>query len=690
MATRQFIPLRILLSINLIFSTAVVLLSGAAALRIPVRKVSIPVSAILLGLAAWVIFRSWRKKPRKSCLVLFLVGLITVSCAIWPAIQKKVFVSAFPDTWAYVAFGQYLNDYIRGTEGGLSAIDQFGAALSNSRFGTATLLAYISDLMDRTTAEVLTPWAWLVLWNVFAGIASFCYVSRLSAIPVFGASVFFILCGWLPTAVFVGNLDNALFLSILPFTLVRYRLFAVGKKSFGTIAVLAITIAACFYSFPEGVAIAGIIFLPWLAGQLPRDLSNKRNWKFYGLLLMAFLLLIEPYANTFIHFLQVQFTAIGRAAQHPYPGEGYFPGLMTSHLITGIFALGGEAFWGHYPGVFENVFGLIIATVLIFLLLSGVIRWRRRNRSLIMSLLVVSCLASWQGFLNHYDYGLYKILLIGSVVWIPCVFTGIEAISGSLPRFSKYIVSIGLSGLICISGVAIRNVNVLNDPHQGVRVSVYSGLKHLQKVVDDKPIALICHEDFDQQWAAFFLRNANLTIQRYTTYMAAQMPFMVHARASREPPKYVLTDYYAKRALWKNSRLRLLRTDMRPEIVGIDAPNIVEGKDQNFIWLGNEPTRFYVTSDRDQTGCFTAKAVPGPSRPEDNLRSVTVRSDKETQSLPVTSSFSCIIRLHTGLNEVDFWCNEQRTILKLGPSDTRTMLVGLQDFSITVCGSATR
>jgi len=175
-------------------------------------------------------------------------------------------------------------------------------------------------------------------------------------------------------------------------------------------------------------------------------------------------------------------------------------------------------------------------------------------------------------------------------------------------------------------------------------------------------------------------------VQRYTTYMAAAMPFMTRARASQESLKYVLTNYCAKRAVWRNSRLRLVRIDSTPEIVGIDAPNSVEGKNQDFVWLGNDSTLFYVTSDREQNACFTAKAVPGPSRPGDDHRSITLRSGQETQRLPLSASFSCVLRLHTGLNEVGVWCDEQRTILKVGPSgDTRTMLVGLREFSITAC-----
>jgi hypothetical protein len=172
--------------------------------------------------------------------------------------------------------------------------------------------------------------------------------------------------------------------------------------------------------------------------QFLRDFLNQRKLKYYGFLFVGVLLLIEPYAATFIDFLRGQFALSGQAGHHPYPGEGYFPGLLTSHVISGIFALGGEALYGQYPAAIPNVFGMIIATVLLFLLLGGVIGWRKRNRALIISLIVVICLAFWQGFLNRYDYGLYKILLIGSVIWVPCVFTGIEEFSEVFSRSSKY------------------------------------------------------------------------------------------------------------------------------------------------------------------------------------------------------------------------------------------------------------
>src|ERR1700736_6295013 len=149
-AIRKIIPLRELLLINFILSLAVVLLSGSAALRIPVRCVALPIAAVLLLLAVWLKLRSSRRKPNKKCVLFFLLAISTVSFAVWPAIQKGTFISYVNDAWAYAAFGQYLNDYPRGLQGDdLPTIDQYGATLSYSRFGPPTLLAFLSDITGR-------------------------------------------------------------------------------------------------------------------------------------------------------------------------------------------------------------------------------------------------------------------------------------------------------------------------------------------------------------------------------------------------------------------------------------------------------------------------------------------------------------------------------------------------------------
>lgn len=677
---RRLIPLRILLALNFVLTAAVVLLSAAAALKIPIALVTMPTAMILIALAAWIAHR-YRRRVARSCLIFFLLATATAFFTIWPAIRNKAFVSYVSDAWLYAAFGQYLNDYPRGREAGLPPIDRYGATLSNSRFGTPTLLAFLSDLMGRTTGEVLTAWTFLMMLNVFAGIASICCIFGLSAIPALGASLFFLLCGWLHVAVFVANFDNILFLAIFPFLLVRYHLFVRGKNDPLGIVALAVSAAACFYCYPEGTAIAGAIFVPWFCGQLYLHLRNRNNWKAYIPLLAIFFLLIAPYAPTFAGYLQMQF---GSTEQHPYPGENLLPGLLKSHFLPGIFAIGGEATAGKLSPVELNAWTRVIAYMLIFFLACGVIAWRK-NRALIVSLIVVACFAFWQGFVHKYDYGLYKVIFMGSLLWIPCVFNGADLVSRTVSLRHSQTISLGLTGLVCVSCLAVRKANSSEFPELIYHVHAYSELKEVAKITDRKPIALVCTGDIDQQWAAFFLRDANTMAGKNTLYMSDSFPTSP-ADVRSESPEYVVTDYQAKGdATWRNSKFRLVRTDLPLEILAIDNPNSVEGYHQNLLWLNDHPTCFYLSSDKEQVGCLSGTALPGPSSPEKDSATVLASSEEGTQSFVVKESFSWPFRLHKGLNRIQVWCNKPATLRKLTYGDPRTMLLGLKDFSVSAC-----
>ena len=677
MATRKFIPFRALTALNFLLSSAVILLSGSVTLRIPVRRVSTLVAAILFLLIVCLTLRCRRHTRNTRYLIFFLFAMILVSSAIWPTIAKQAFVSGHNDAWAYAAFAQYLNSYPRGAQGDLPTIDQYAATLSNSRFGTPGLLAFFSDLTGRSTIEVLCAWTWLMLFTIFSGIASLCYIFRLPLIPALGAAVFFILCGWLHVAIYFANLDSILFLAIFPFTLIRCYLFVRGNKSFGASLGLATSAAACFYCYPEGAAISAVVFLPWVSGQFWGRARLRQNWKSYGLLCTLFVLLSGPYIPTFITYLQSQFLS---TIQHPYPGEGYFTGIFGSHALTGVFALGNTA---PNVNIALHIWGTIIAIFLLFFFVTGAITWQRTDPGANISLFVAGCFAFWQGFIHQYNYGLYKVLIIASVFWIPCIFLGVSRSSSFFPHLGRSKIVIGLTLLTCLICIAYRKANESQYPPPAYPLTVYSQLRDLPQI-EKKPIALICSDDFDQQWAIFFLREANVVLQRYTIYLTA-IPATLRAPVPHSNPEYIVSDYDAKGMVWRNSRFRLFRTDLPPEIVAVYAPNALEGKERNFLWLGNDPSFFYCTSDKEQTGLFFATAIAGPSRPEENLRTVTVRSEEDTRRLSVSPSFTFSIRLHKGLNKIEVWCNEQRTVIKASNGDPRNMLVGLRDFRISTC-----
>src|SRR5262249_53175608 len=77
-------------------------------------------------------------------LLILLLGLASTGFPLWHCLIKGSFISVAGDTFYYAAFGQYLTDHHRGLEFGLSPIDQFGATLSETRFGTASVLSFLS------------------------------------------------------------------------------------------------------------------------------------------------------------------------------------------------------------------------------------------------------------------------------------------------------------------------------------------------------------------------------------------------------------------------------------------------------------------------------------------------------------------------------------------------------------------
>src|SRR5712692_2967442 len=54
--------------------------------------------------------------------------------------------SPAPDGWSYIASGQYLWQYPRGTEGGLAPLYQYAAHLSGTRFIASALLGFFSPI----------------------------------------------------------------------------------------------------------------------------------------------------------------------------------------------------------------------------------------------------------------------------------------------------------------------------------------------------------------------------------------------------------------------------------------------------------------------------------------------------------------------------------------------------------------
>jgi hypothetical protein len=106
---------------------------------------------------------------------------------------------------------------------------------------------------------VLAYYTAFLLCNIFWGVA---LLSRLYGAKPFVSLVsgaYAVVCGL--NTVIMGALDNLLFLSVFPFLIIRLQLFIRGNGAWFSIFGLALSGSAVFYAYPEGLAVAGVVFL---------------------------------------------------------------------------------------------------------------------------------------------------------------------------------------------------------------------------------------------------------------------------------------------------------------------------------------------------------------------------------------------------------------------------------------------
>ncbi len=205
------------------------------------------------------------------------------------------------DTFLYTAFGQYLTNHHRGLEYGLSSIDQYSTGLSETRFCTAAVLGFFSVLFRSTTAGVLPFYIFIVLANIFSGFVLLSRRFGCNRLFSLAAGLFAVFAGWTPNALNIGGLDNLLFLSLFPFLVVRLELYRFSSKSWSASLGLAILAAAVFYAYPEGLAVAGIIFLPLFCESLWSGIYRRgRAWRRYAITACLILVFIFPYIRVFV------------------------------------------------------------------------------------------------------------------------------------------------------------------------------------------------------------------------------------------------------------------------------------------------------------------------------------------------------------------------------------------------------
>jgi hypothetical protein len=279
-------------------------------------------------------------------------------------------------------------------------------------------LALLSELTGGNPATSLVWFVVLVSANIFTGFTVWCRVLKCPGALSLGAGFFAVACSWVRDAISIGSLDNLLFMAILPHFLARFLLFVRGPKKPRCVVALALTSAALFYAYPEGMVISGLSFLPFLVWRAFKDIRKRRQFTAYTSLVLVVFVLTVPYLGIFCSFLMDQFETTWGGGR---PGANIFAGLLSPAVLPAMFGQASE-FNG---STFANL-NALLPSILILLIMVAVLYWWLTDRSLLFCLPVLILLALWQGVVQKYDYGLFKTLFIGSAYWIPAIFVGLN------------------------------------------------------------------------------------------------------------------------------------------------------------------------------------------------------------------------------------------------------------------------
>ena len=302
-------------------------------------------------------------------------------------------------------------------------------------------------------------------------------------------------------------------------------------------------------------------------------------------------------------------------------------------------------------------------------------------------------MAIWQGLWVKDDYGLYKILFIGSLIWIPSLFRGGTAVANFVPKPTRPF-AVTLGAIIFFGGALAQRMEQQEKIpfRQVIPMRWYSDLAGLRHKVGNRPVLLVCdyvfdreYAWFDQDWALFFLRRVNLKVPQYIGLDPVYGPWMRLAKSFSEPAAFVLVNKRIEGALWNNQRFSLLELGSQPILISVQAPNGLEHLNgKPIVWLGTNATRFLIVSKIAQTATFSAEECrTGPSGPADKDRRIRISTDGSVWQADLSGTFSTEVALKPGLNFLDITYQDPPAASAQASGGTQAVPRGLWDYRIS-------
>lgn len=634
----------------------------------------------MLGGLRKEIFRKWKAEK-----LLIVAAAILPMAVMFPHFWhglKSYLGSPFPDGWSYIAYAQYLWEWPKGMEGGLSPLHQYAAHLSGTRYVASGFLGFFTPLTGNPGDTQASSGLFLA-WVLFVFSASCLFFAASRQMKGNWALLYAVLCtfsGWVINLLLTNNYDNALAICLLP----AFAGMAVvlNPPYWRWSMVLGAVTAAALYCYPEmAVMIIGGAFL-FLIHRLAMDRMMKQGslLLFFSLALSA--VLVAPFFADLINFLRSQ-VSISLNNPGVRPGEGFFAELLTPW--DGIWA-----FWGFGTGSSAGlVLHRALALALSFLTLLGIYRlFRNREWGLLasISLLLVGAMAMIFHF--HYSYGAYKFILLN---WWGMSFAVIMGVAFLQSQSKKVLGGIGALFLIIfiVHGVRIASL----DKKVGMSLNPFKEVEKVQYLIDNHPVLAAIDNDLANEWAVYFLRKVPLHLAYYRVYMAQPhvIPYMNRAKAI-DPSKvgYILTDrieflsFPPDQAVWSGGPYFLWEVKGKNWVLigHIKNENGLEtwGGEPGF-WIGKGETEISLYSSQEGEAALEAFFIRGPSSPEKKTRTLLVLSGggyKEVLTFHQDELLRMKIPVLPGQNRVILRALDKPTLLILPSGDSRPMLVGIR------------
>jgi hypothetical protein len=679
---RQWDPTRIWLLYNTWFSLLVIGGCAAATLGVPLSRAAWPILIFCCGAAVVMAIRSRRTRrtsfsaSRGILSSLIIPGAVLI--VLWGSSFEGRFVSVNADPFGYSSLGAYLENPGRVLNDGSQPILSFGAFLMGTRYGTAGLLALFSTVTGTDSCRSANLFAFFVL--VQAGFGFTLLARVLGAGPILSrcAGIYGLAVGWVPTILKIGNWDQFLFLSFIPFIILRLRFLTFPTSRWHSIVSLGLCLGAGAFAYPEGAALSGVIYLPLLLWRVARGRNPGQKLVKVALACGVGFLVCLVYVPNFISFLSIQIK-IGNSV---LPAKGTFGGLLSSRWLPAIYCLGDEL-----PATVLRAIpklSIVVSLFFVTLTLIALATWWKKKDGLLLTIPSFLLVGLWPVFSHGYDYGFYKILTMFWPVMVVAIFVGMSRLLARCRGSIRIIVIVGCCAVM--AGGLYDEIDHFQYAwwRQEQSLRSFVELTQLKKIVEDAPIRLQSQSWFNQMWAVFFLQGSRLVVSNPLFPLTNPATGLNNVRLEQTKTAFVLGDRPRAGAVWHNDLFYLTSGEEPVEVVWIDAPNGVETvQGDMFLWLDNQFANLTIYSDADRQAFLVIPVFwPGPSRPEDPKRTLIFEANGQTVEMPAEANLRIPLTLKKGNNIVRLACRESATVHDLASGDARTLLLGLKGLSV--------